>query len=367
MPMPHTPGFPLVVAAGTPEQRGRMYGFGAKELIHRSISAYEKVFHHSVGWSWDEVRGHARRFSKVIEEFSPSSFREMHGIAEGAGLHIDDVIALNTRSEIMFLSPATTLPPMECSSFALMPESTTHRLPVIGQNWDWLEHARHTTVLLQVRRDDGPDFLTLVEAGLLAKVGLNEAGVGLCTNTLISDGAEGGSGVPYHLLLRSVLDDERGESAVARIEATPRANSANYVVADTSGFCVDLETTPAPGGTRRFEPSGTFAHTNHFLASELTGVDRYVARKSHTLDRLDNLRRALDEASHERALDVDGLAQVLSDHGDYPGSVCLHGDPDYPVEERSRTIAGIVLDLATSSMHVAPGNPCEAVWEEHRL
>lgn len=366
MPVPKTHAFPIIDVAGTPEQRGQMYGTSAKDLIHRSLSAYAGVFERSAGWTWAEVRGHARRFSRIIEEFSPSTFREMRGIADGAALEIDDVIALNTRSEIMFLSPSTALPPMECSSFALMPQATGASLPVIGQNWDWLEHARRTTVLLRVKRDDGPNFLTLVEAGLLAKVGLNEAGVGLCTNTLISDGPEGSDGVPYHVLLRSVLDDEQGETAVARIENSQRANSANYVVADTTGFCVDLETTPTPHGTRRFEPVDVFAHTNHFLDTALTGEDRYVKRKRHTLDRFRNLSQALGSAA-ESEIRVDTLKTILSDHTDYPGSVCLHGDPALPEAEQSWTIAGVVLDLATSSMHIAAGNPCVASWDIHHL
>ena len=36
-------------------------------------------------------------------------------------------------------------------------------------------------------QDDGPDFVTVVEAGLLAKTGMNSSGIGLATNALVTD------------------------------------------------------------------------------------------------------------------------------------------------------------------------------------
>jgi hypothetical protein len=40
-------------------------------------------------------------------------------------------------------------------------------------------HAARTLVVLEVRQPDGPNFVTVVEAGLLAKTGMNAAGLGL--------------------------------------------------------------------------------------------------------------------------------------------------------------------------------------------
>ena len=46
----------------------------------------------------------------------------------------------------------------------------------------------------------------MVEAGLLAKTGMNAAGLGLVTNALVTDADVGEPGLPYHVLLRAVLD-----------------------------------------------------------------------------------------------------------------------------------------------------------------
>jgi predicted secreted hydrolase len=43
----------------------------------------------------------------------------------------------------------------------------------VRQNWDWLLHAAHTLVVLEVRQDDGPDFVTVVEGTTVASVLMN--------------------------------------------------------------------------------------------------------------------------------------------------------------------------------------------------
>jgi isopenicillin-N N-acyltransferase-like protein len=60
--------------------------------------------------------------------------------------------------------------------------------------------------VLEVRQDEGPDFVTVVEAGLLAKTGMNAAGLGLVTNALVTDADVGEPGLPYHVLLRAHPD-----------------------------------------------------------------------------------------------------------------------------------------------------------------
>ncbi|WP_433223207.1 C45 family autoproteolytic acyltransferase/hydrolase [Dactylosporangium sp. CS-047395] len=356
--------YDIVTVSGDPEERGYRYGLAARTRIEHALQTYAGVFRHYAGWDWATVRRHGSRFAAPIADFSPASAREIRGIARGAGVEEADILALNTRSEIMFAAPgrARAVASTECTSFALTPERTTSRTPLMGQNWDWIEGARTTALVLRVLRDDGPDFVTVVEAGMLAKVGLNSSGVGLCTNTLISDGDEGRFGVPYHVLLRSVLDSDSGAEAVRRIQSASRANSANYLIADTTGFCADLETGPGDGPCGVIAPEGgAVTHANHFLVDGLTGVDKYLERKAHTRNRLHHLtERVRARDTHT----VASLQAALADHADAPFSVCQHPDAAQPDAERTCTIAGIVLDLADRSMVYAAGSPCESAWSE---
>ena len=356
--------YPVVRVTGGPAERGMTYGRLARDRIHGTIRLYQLVFDRLAGLDWAAAQRRALQYRPIIEEFSPTTWQEMAAMADGASVDAAEILAINVRSEIMFQavgSPLAATLSSECTSFALEPRATTTGRVIAGQNWDWLDGCRDNVIALEVRRPDGPDFLTVAEAGLLAKVGLNEAGVGLCTNTLVSDGAEGSLGVPYHVLLRSVLDAPDGPSAAAVLRDSPKANSANYVVVDDTGFVVDLETAPCDGSSyRELSPSnGVLAHANHFLSQGLTGTDKYLCRKPHSLTRLSTLDSSLRA---EQRSSVDDIKVALADHREEPSNVCQHPRPELPTEERTCTLAGVILDVEERTMHLASGNPCSASW-----
>ena len=54
---------------------------------------------------------------------------------------------------------------------------------LLAQNWDWHPDLSASTVIWIVEHDDSW-FATLTEAGILAKIGLNDAGLGVCLNIL---------------------------------------------------------------------------------------------------------------------------------------------------------------------------------------
>ncbi|WP_424532024.1 C45 family autoproteolytic acyltransferase/hydrolase [Sphaerisporangium viridialbum] len=358
--------FRTIRVEGEPRQRGESYGRAAAPEIRESIRRYSRVFRHMADWDWQQVRDFALRYERPIGDFSPAIGQELAGIAAGAGVELGDILALNARSEIMFAAApgrARSMP-AECTSFALMPERTGQGI-VTGQNWDWLTHARRTTIVLDVRRTDAPSFVTVVEAGQLAKVGLNAAGVALCTNTLIGDIRTDGVGIPYHILLRSVLDAESGADSAEQIATADRAMSANYLISDRNGFCQDLETTARNGAPERLTPSdGVLTHTNHFLSDGLTTTDGYVTKKPHTVDRHRNIELRLRD---HRVRTVEEIKDALSDHQDWPGSICQHPDPSLAPEERTCTIAGVIIQLDRGVIQYGAGNPCTTRWRQHTV
>jgi isopenicillin-N N-acyltransferase-like protein len=89
-----------------------------------------------------------------------------------------------------------------------LPSATADGSTLLGQNWDWLIHTRETLVVLEICRRERPSLVTVVEAGLLAKMGMNSAGLGVATNFLLTKADDGRAGVPYHSTLRAILDCE---------------------------------------------------------------------------------------------------------------------------------------------------------------
>jgi len=357
-----------IAVQGVPRARGRQYGQLAARRIERCLASYRDVFEHRAGLDWEAAVAHARTFLADIERFSPDALEEMRGIADGAGVPFDAVLVLNCRSELMFAAAKRKgeTPPGECTSFAVTPEASADGHMLLGQNWDWVPFARDVCVLLDVRRDDKPSFATIVEAGMLAKVGVNSAGLGLCTNTLVSERDADRRGVPYHVMLRALLDCASVGEAARTLGSVQRALSANYLVADRSGEAVNFETIAGGSGeihaTR--PQAGLLAHSNHFLCPAFAAIDAYVARSPHSLTRLADMWRGLRSNGK---LSVQEMQRVLRSHDHAPNGVCSHPDPEaHPIYART-TVASMVADLTAGLFWFTDGPPCASAYEAYRF
>jgi isopenicillin-N N-acyltransferase-like protein len=223
-------------------------------------------------------------------------------------------------------------------------------------------HVVDTVVVLEVGAEDGSGYVTAVEAGLLAKSGLNAAGLGLATNFLLSRGDDGRAGVPYHVTLRAILDAASADEAVDMLRAMPRCSSANYLLADAGGRAVDVEVLPGDA-LHVIEPfDGFLAHTNHFCAAEATAFEAGGALMPSSPLRLERLE-ALLGASGQRIGPAD-IRTALSDHVNFPAAVCCHPDPDLAESDRDITAVSIVMDLDSRRVELADGNPCSTPYRE---
>jgi len=365
--------YPHVRVEGGPRERGRQYGEQVRERVRRSVEAYREVFAHYAGWDWERVTAEARRYAGPIAAYHPASLEEIRGIAEGAGLAEEDMLAINTRTEVMYAAKARAAAAawdgargmLECTSFAALPEATASGATVVGQNWDWLLHVLDTTVVLEARQDDGPDFVTVVEAGLLAKTGFTSSGLGLVTNALVTDADKGEPAVPYHVVLRAILDSETISDALAAVQAGRRSSSANYLLAHEDGIAVDVEA--APGDfTRLFllvPEDGVLVHTNHFLAGrDLKDVSLWVMPDSPF--RFERMRAAVAAERARGPLTPESFQRALADHANHPSGVCCHPDPRVHEVERGVTAASVVMDVAARRLWIADGNPCATPYRE---
>jgi isopenicillin-N N-acyltransferase-like protein len=358
--------YPHVRVEGGPRERGRQYGEQTRERVRRSIEGYREVFEKYAGWSWDKVTAEARRFEPVIADYGARYIEEIHGVAEGASVPPEDILAVNVRTEVMFAAKArqATAPAVECSAIAALPEATASGHTVVAQNWDWLLHSADTVVVLEAHQDDGPDFVTVVEAGLLAKSGLNSSGLGLVTNALITNEDAGHPGVPYHIVLRAILDAETISDALAAIQRRPRSSSANYLIAHEDRFAVDVEA--APGDFSRlfllFPQNGILLHTNHYVSQAFDLKDVTLWLLPDSVFRLERLRAVAAAGVGE--LSIKGLKSALADHSNYPHSLCCHPDLRLEPHERAASVASVLMDLDARRLWVADGNPCTHPYRE---
>ncbi len=371
---------PHIRVKGNALERGRQYGAQASARVRRSVAAYFEVFAGLAGWERPRVHDYARLFIPAIEELNPGYLDEMRGIAAGAGVDLMDVLAINVRTEIMFSARARAAAaqhrnlqrhnsqgrslPGECTSFAVVPPPGSGDPVLVGQNWDWLPHCSQTIVVLEAEQDDGPDFVTVVEAGLLAKFGLNSAGLGIATNALVTDDDRGEAGLPYHVLLRALHDCETVSAALAVLQRGFRSSSANYLIAHADGVALDVEA--APGDFSRiyltFPQRGLLFHTNHFFATlpQIRDVSLWAMPDSAV--RLSRVLGAAQSSGFTGS--VEQLQALLGDHADYPNSVCCHPDERMSPWDRAATIASALIDLRSRRMWLAAGFPCSTSYRE---
>lgn len=354
--------FPHVRTAGSPHERGRLYGAATATRVQRSIEAYAGVFAHYAQWDWDYVTQEAQRFVAPIEDFGPQYLEEMRGIAEGAGVDFLDVLAINVRTEVMYAAKArhalAVLPQLECTSFASVPDDG--RPALIGQNWDWKTHAFDTTVVLECAPDDGPRFVTVVEAGLLAKTGLNEHGLGVATNALATDRDKGDPGVPYHVLLRALLSAATPSAALATLQRPVRSSSAHYLLAHRDGLALSVEALPGAFDQLYLttpDDDGVLVHGNHFTHPQMPAIDVGLWLMPDSVFRLQRAQRFLREHYPH---DPSTFETLLADHAGHPFGVCCHPVASVVPAEQDSTIFGLVMDLESLTARVTDGRPCEA-------
>ncbi|WP_431024642.1 C45 family autoproteolytic acyltransferase/hydolase [Halomonas sp. H5] len=324
---------------------GYAHGAAHATAIQASLAAYARLFHDFAGLDWPQARRDALALLPAIEARFPAILDEVDGIARGAGVEVEDILVLNCRSEI-----ALTHAGDGCSAFGLQ----RHGQQWLAQNWDWRGDQQANLVALEIRGDKAPALLSLGEAGMVAKIGMNEHGLGVCLNAIRSRTC--GDGLPIHFALRQWLEGRDFDNALATLESGGVASPAHFLVASDTGRALGLEVNPGPAG--RLTPrDGVVTHTNHLCDPGLrTRLADYPRPDSGPrLGRLDALLSPPPEAP-----DAEALFEILSDHHGYPYSLCRHPDPDQPEAERMETLFGVVMNLDRRELWLRLGKPCRA-------
>lgn len=352
--------------SGGPRERGRAYGEQARDRVHQTISLYEGLIGHHTGLTWTQVRDLAGPFAGPLDAYDQRLLPEIEGIAEGAGVDAEDVLAINLRTELLSVQHLPGIEMIaECTALSLAPEGNSAAHVLIGQNWDWTPRAEETCVVLASAPHDGPRSVTVVEAGLLAKCGANAAGIGVAANALASSIDRGQPGVPFHAILRRILTSATFEEAEDAVMAPVRSSSGNYLIASADGRSADLETAPGgPDMVARFD-GRRLVHTNHFLRPDAPFKDMALLEPGST----SRHRHAAASGALEDSASggIDSILRVLRDHDGRPGSVCKHRNPSLDQWNDSVTVATMAADLTEGTVWISQGPSCQAPMEGFSL
>jgi isopenicillin-N N-acyltransferase-like protein len=386
--------FPCIntLGAASARQRGLIYGRQAQSRIQHSVVTYARLFA-ACGIDWASACERGLRFESVIAQVDADLMDELRGMAEGSGQTLGSLMALNCRTEILPPTFFTDEPQLahaalaanhaaglpdwlaqaawdgalhdgECTAMGVTAAASQSGQAWLAQNWDWMGRQREALVLLHTQGPSGQSITTLTEAGMLAKIGINQSGFAIGLNILrsVRDGSR--LGVPVHVLLRHLLDCRSVAHARERLQALQTdlglgfGAASNVPCADAQGEAVCFEVSPA-GWAELAPTDGVVVHTNHFVCETLVGEQAPVGPGLSSHSRLATawqyaLQTPIGQADLER---------FLRDESDGFLSICRSPDPSVPPESRVESVAGIIMQTHPPAMWVACDVPSRVAFE----
>ncbi|RMY16428.1 hypothetical protein D0866_13673 [Hortaea werneckii] len=327
-----------IKCSGSPYEIGLQHGHTAKQQVAGTIGFYANMFKETSHMSWPKVQELAMSFEPVMRRKWPAYLEEIQGLADGAGVQLADIIAVNVRTEIAF-----GLFSDGCTSLSWR----TAKSSFLAQNWDWMEEQKPHLIVLEIEQRGKPTIKMITEAGLIGKIGLNSAGVGICLNAIKAQGMDP-TRIPCHLGLRLALESHSREEAVQKLEKYGVASACHMLIADATGG-VGLEWSSVEVQRVRMNGLRQVFHSNHYLAKHLGVHDtNWLPDSNFRLTRIEQLCKGLEPEPS-----VEALHECFKDEMNYPGAICraeVNGNS-------TATLFNIVMDLQVPEAKVVLGRP----------
>ena len=358
--------FPYIEIEGTPYEIGFQEGRSFKAQINGSMECYRAMFMDYSNLNWDRARELSKQFIPVISEYNPDYLEEMKGVAEGSGFEFEDILALNCRSELVFVGKEFDKMEGGCTSIGVSSDAGESGHAYLAHNWDWKTSQRSSMVMMKIRQKNGkPTIFMVTEAGIIGKTGFNSAGVALYLNALSTNQAPGG--LPLHMAMRGILDCETLAEAVNAATRMPLGCCANFMLGHKNGECIDLEIENEDFDVL-YPQDGIIVHTNHFLSPRLPLAPRKDTTKYKLTDSFIRLGRA-DKLMRRKkhGITAQDIIEVLSDHMEYPAGICRHDDLKVEPGLRLGTVFSMVVNLTSGEIYFCKGNPCENEYERYHI
>jgi isopenicillin-N N-acyltransferase-like protein len=340
-----------IVVSGTPREMGRQIGETARDEIRGFVAIALERVNKTVSVSHSRAMDVAERSLAFAERYSRDMTDEIRGMAEAAGCSVVDLMLLQVRNQLKPDADAG------CTSLSL----AAHGRSIVAQNWDNDPALDPFTIVLTRRPTGKPATVNVTQAGLIAYIGFNDAGIGLCLNTLPAPSRE--LGVPHYFTVRGIYESPSLHGAVEAVRRAERAIPANILLATPQGPA-DLEVTVDSVHVLTDTCDGVVTHTNHCLHPELACINEQFPELIESHPR----KRRIDALIHSSNAPggVDRVKAALRDHENHPRSICRHNNDD-PATGFWQTVFSVIIEPNARRMHVTRGTPCDHPYEVYEL
>lgn len=359
---------PLIETGGAPRDIGHDVGAAVREQLRAAVAAIR------AGYTATELLRLERGLPPVIaaiDAHAPECADELRAMATAAGVRYEDLVLGNASEELeqaagidangdrIGAAPSRATTAHGCTVVGVTSAGTADGHVLLGHNEDATAGWADFAYVIKAEPNHSPAFVAFTYAGYLLHQGVNAAGLGSVGNALYSRDAR--PGIPKLFLYRRALAQTTIEGAIRAATDPNRAFGNNHLFATADGDIVDVEVS---GDRWAMLHAGNrfLAHANHFVSPDLRHLDAGE----------DLLNSRLRQARVERLLDAgwgahqpSSVMAILSDHANYPKSVCKHHAPESELDYG--TIGSVVIDVTARTLWACAGNPCRAPWREVAL
>lgn len=260
-------GYQSVLLSGKPYQRGLIHGESLKRPIHDLVELWKDDLQHGFEREADELIQQflgKTNFLSSIKKWAPDLLEEIRGIAYGAGISFDTMLAFQFLDEL-WLNMDGILKE-HCSSLGFNAEGSEPTY--LAQNIDIEEFYDGFQILLHIKYPDS-DLEAFVSsfAGMIGLNGMNNKALGICCNAefQLNHAREG---LPVAFVVRGVLRQRTEREAITFLKDIHHASGQNYVIGGPQKV-YDFEC--SSNQVTQYKPKGhedLVWHTNHPLAND---------------------------------------------------------------------------------------------------
>lgn len=329
---------PCVSAAGSAFAIGAAHGTARGESLRSfladSLTRLNQILPAPV--SLDALTPAIRAYRAEIAAAAPELAEEIRGLADGAGISVDQATLLQIRREVMGYRSVRAMG--DCTCYARAADA------VLAQTIDLNGDLEDQLCVLRIARAGLPRRVLLISfGGLLGYLGLNSDGLAIGLTLVL--GGTWRPGLPPYLAIRYLLDTSATvDEAIEALRGLRLASSRTIVLCDTRD-CAYVEILDGEPRVRR---TAQVVHANHYLDPGYAPADEInVFARNSSVRRLEACRRWL--ARIPAGADAEDHFALLSES---PVNVPGNGNI-----RREHTVAAVVLLPRAGELHVRPGNP----------
>ncbi len=338
---------------GTPLEIGQAFGESCRGEIPalyeaRVLNAIDQAKRHGGRQAGEaDVLAIAERSLPIVRARYAIGYEELTGIAEGSGLPVAKIWAMNALTDLRDVLAFGKGEPEGCTAFVVQRDRAANGHGFLGQTWDLA--TDNMPYVRIVRRDveGGPSTASLTLVGCLSLIGMNEHGLAIGTTNLRTRDAR--PGVSYLDVIHDFLGRRELESGARAVVNAERAGAHFYFAMDGEGGAVAIECS-AQQAVRIDVDHGTYVHTNHVLEPAIAALEApvpYASSRCRASRMADLLAGPLTPEQ--------GMG-FFADHEAGDLSICRH---DF---DGITSNGAVVMVPAERKIWAIHGPPCQGEW-----